>query len=235
MPPGNRLVVKGLNAYYNQVHILQDVGFEIADEPVAMVGRNGMGKTTLAKTLTGIHRARSGSAVFGGRELLGRPPYRITRAGVGYVPQGRRIWPSLTTHEHLLMVGARADARWNVDAVYDLFPRLAERRSVGAAQLSGGEQQMLAIGRALLTDPALLVLDEPSEGLAPAIIDHLAETLRGLAEEGLQVLLIEQNMAFATSIGERVLVMVNGRVAAELSASDLLADQGLQNRYLGVA
>ncbi|QVQ54540.1 ABC transporter ATP-binding protein [Spiractinospora alimapuensis] len=235
MTTGNRLTVRNLNAYYDQVHILQDVSFEIGAEPVAMVGRNGMGKTTLARTLTGMHPARSGSILFAGTELSGKPPYRITRAGIGYVPQGRRIWPSLSTHEHLAMVGARSDARWNVDAVYDLFPRLAQRRAVGGAQLSGGEQQMLAIGRALLTDPALLILDEPSEGLAPAIIDHLAETLRTLVREGQQVLLIEQNLAFATAIGHDILVMVNGRIEAVLSASELLADEALQNRYLGVA
>lgn len=235
MTTGNRLTVRNLNAYYDQVHILQDVSFEIGAQPVAMIGRNGMGKTTLARTLTGMHPARSGSISFAGTELRGKPPYRITRAGIGYVPQGRRIWPSLSTHEHLAMVGTRSNARWNVDAVYDLFPRLAERRTVGGAQLSGGEQQMLAIGRALLTDPALLILDEPSEGLAPAIIDHLAETLRTLVREGQQVLLIEQNLAFATAIGHDILVMVNGRIEAILSASELLADEDLQNRYLGVA
>jgi branched-chain amino acid transport system ATP-binding protein len=231
----NRLIVKDLNAYYDRVHILQDVSFEIGAEPVAMVGRNGMGKTTLAKTLTGLHPVRSGSVTFNDRELLGKPPYRFTRAGIGYVPQGRRIWPSLSTHEHLVMVGASKDARWNIEAVYELFPRLAERRSVGGAQLSGGEQQMLAVARALLTSPELLILDEPSEGLAPAIVEHLIESLRGLVAAGQQVLLIEQNLKFATALGHHVLVMINGRIAADLPAEDLASNEELQNKYLGVS
>jgi branched-chain amino acid transport system ATP-binding protein len=232
---GLRLVVKDLNVYYDQVHILQDVSFEIGREAVAMIGRNGMGKSTLAKAIMGLQPARSGSIMFGDRELRGLSPYQVAGAGIGYVPQGRRIWPSLSTHEHLVMVGARSDARWTVDKVYDLFPRLAERRKVSGASLSGGEQQMLAIGRALLTNPKLLIMDEPSEGLAPAIVDHLAETLRGLVAEGQELFLIEQNLRFATQLGEHILVMVNGRIAADLSAEELLGDEEKQNLYLGVA
>jgi branched-chain amino acid transport system ATP-binding protein len=232
---GLRLVVKDLNVYYDQVHILQDVSFEIGREAVAMIGRNGMGKSTLAKAIMGLQPARSGSIMFGDRELRGLSPYQVAGAGIGYVPQGRRIWPSLSTHEHLVMVGARSDARWTVDKVYDLFPRLAERRKVSGASLSGGEQQMLAIGRALLTNPKLLIMDEPSEGLAPAIVDHLAETLRGLVAEGQELFLIEQNLRFATQLGDHILVMVNGRIAADLSAEELLGDEEKQNLYLGVA
>lgn len=235
MATDHRLAVEGLHVYYDQVHILQGVSFEVGAQPVAMVGRNGMGKTTLAKTLVGLHPARAGSVVFAGRKLLGSQPYTIAKAGIGYVPQGRRIWPSLSTHEHLLMVGAKAGARWTVDAIYELFPRLAERRGVGAANLSGGEQQMLAIARALLTNPRLLVMDEPSEGLAPAIVEQLIATLRMLVEEGQGVFLIEQNLSFAAALGERVLVMVNGRIAADLAAAELLADEEKQNLYLGVA
>ncbi|NDL56964.1 ABC transporter ATP-binding protein [Phytoactinopolyspora mesophila] len=230
-----RLTVENLNVYYDRVHILQDVSFSIGTEPVAMVGRNGMGKTTLAKALLGLQPARSGSVRFGGREILGSQPYKIVKSGIGYVPQGRRIWPSLSTHEHLVMVGAKAGSRWTIDAVYDLFPRLAERRDVGAANLSGGEQQMLAIGRALLTNPSLLVMDEPSEGLAPAIVEHLAETLRMVVAEGQSVFLIEQNLRFAAELGHHILVMVNGRIAADLPARELLADEEKQNLYLGVA
>lgn len=235
MATDHRLVVEGLEVYYDHVHILQGVSFEVGDRAVAMVGRNGMGKTTLAKTLVGLHPARAGSVVFAGRELLGLQPYSIVKAGIGYVPQGRRIWPSLSTHEHLLMVGAKAGSRWTVDAVYDLFPRLAQRRTIGAANLSGGEQQMLAIARALLTNPRLLVMDEPSEGLAPAIVEQLIQTLRLLVEEGQGVFLIEQNLRFAAALGERILVMVNGRIAADLTAAELLADEEKQNLYLGVA
>jgi branched-chain amino acid transport system ATP-binding protein len=231
----HHLSVRDLNVYYDQVHILQDVSFELGRRPVAMIGRNGMGKTTLAKALLGLHPSRSGSITFDGEELRGKQPYQIVNAGLGYVPQGRRIWPSLSTHEHLVMVGAKPGSRWTVDTVYDLFPRLAERRAVSGANLSGGEQQMLAIGRALLTNPRLLVMDEPSEGLAPAIVDHLAETLRALVDEGQGVFLIEQNLRFATELGEHVLVMVNGRIAADVTSEELLADEEKQNLYLGVA
>lgn len=235
MTDETHLVVKDLNVYYDQVHILQDVSFEIGSRPVAMIGRNGMGKTTLAKALLGLVPARSGSMQFGGKELTKLNPYQIAKAGIGYVPQGRRIWPSLSTHEHLQMVGSKASDRWNIDAVYELFPRLGERSKVGAANLSGGEQQMLAIGRALLTNPRLLVMDEPSEGLAPAIVEHLSNTLKLLADEGQEVFLIEQNLRFATQLGEQILVMLNGRIAANLTADELMADEEKQNLYLGVA
>ncbi|PSL02769.1 amino acid/amide ABC transporter ATP-binding protein 2 (HAAT family) [Haloactinopolyspora alba] len=235
MSDDHRLTVRDLDVYYDQVHILQGVSFDVGAEPVAMVGRNGMGKTTLAKALVGLHPAGAGSVTFDGRELLGARPYKVVGAGIGYVPQGRRIWPALSTHEHLRMVGAKPGSRWTVDAVYDLFPRLAERRRVGASKLSGGEQQMLAIGRALLTNPRMLVMDEPSEGLAPSVVEQLVGTLRTLVDEGQRVFLIEQNLGFATEVGERVLVMVNGRIAADMGADELLADEEKQNLYLGVS
>src|SRR5262249_27176424 len=162
--------VEGLNAFYAGAHVLHDVSFELGDEPVAIVGRNGMGKTTLCAAIMGFTPPRTtGSIRFRGEELVGRQSYRIARRGIAYVPQGRRLFPSLSVDEHLRMVGGRnGSRRWTIDRVYELFPRLAERKRNGGAQLSGGEQQMLAIGRALLTNPELLVMDEPSEGLAPA-------------------------------------------------------------------
>ena len=228
------LVVKGLDAYYGTAHILQDVEFEIGAEPVALLGRNGMGKSTLCHAIMGLVPATTGSIRFGGEELVGKPPYRIAGAGIGFVPQGRRLFPSLSTDEHLRMLRSGNGGRWNIGAVYDLFPRLADRKRISAAQLSGGEQQMLAIGRALLRNPRLLVMDEPSEGLAPTIVENLIGTCRGLVQEGMGLLLVEQNLGVATSVAERQLMMVAGRIATETSASALLADPDAQQRYLGV-
>ena len=226
--------VSDLNVSYGRVHVLQDVSFAMGNEPLGMVGRNGMGKSTLCNAIAGFLPISSGSMRFEGRELVGRQPYQINRAGVGYVPQGRRIFPSLTVHEHLTMVKKVRGGRWDVAGVYDLFPRLAERKRNGGAELSGGEQQMLAIGRALLSNPRLLVMDEPSEGLAPAVVDHLAEVFRRLVGEGQAVLLIEQNLRFATELCDRILVMVNGRIAADLSAHEIASNPEVQNKYLGV-
>jgi branched-chain amino acid transport system ATP-binding protein len=229
------LAVEGLDAYYRQAHVLQNVTFELGEQAVAIIGRNGMGKTTLCAAIMGITPPRvSGSVRFEGRELIGRPSYRIAGLGIGYVPQGRRLFPSLTVDEHLRMLAGRNRGRWNVERVYTFFPRLAERKRHGGAQLSGGEQQMLAIGRALLTNPKLLIMDEPSEGLAPTVIEMLIDAFRKLEEEGLHMLLIEQNLAVATSLAERQLVMIGGEIAAEISAADLDASPELQRRYLGV-
>jgi branched-chain amino acid transport system ATP-binding protein len=221
------LAVEGLNAYYDRAHVLQDVGFEMGPESVAIIGRNGMGKTTLCNAIMGIRPPEvSGSIRFKGAELVGRASYKIAGGGIGYVPQGRRLFPSLTVDEHLRMLRSRASdgRRWTPDRVYELFPRLAERRRNGGAQLSGGEQQMLAIGRALLTNPELLIMDEPSEGLAPAIIEGLIETFLKLEQEGLRILLIEQNLGVATSLAKRQLIMVAGSIAAELTAEQLAGD-----------
>src|SRR5213596_3070341 len=217
------LVVEDLNAYYGPAHVLQDVYFEIGDEPIAIVGRNGMGKTTLCAAIVGIAPPRAtGSIRFRGHELVGMPSYKIARRGIGYVPQGRRLFPSLSVDEHLRMVeGRNGKSQWTPARVYELFPRLAERKRNGGAQLSGGEQQMLAIGRALLTNPKLLIMDEPSEGLAPTIIEMLIDTFKRLEEEGLRILLIEQNLGMATAIAERQLVMVGGEIAAETTAQEL--------------
>jgi branched-chain amino acid transport system ATP-binding protein len=233
------LTVEGLNAYYGGAHVLQDVSFELGEQAVAIVGRNGMGKTTLCAAIMGMNPPRvSGSVRFAGKELVGKSSHRIANLGIGYVPQGRRLFPSLSVDEHLRMAESPArrngNRRWTVDRVYELFPRLAERKRNGGAQLSGGEQQMLAIGRALVTNPTLLIMDEPSEGLAPTIIEMLIETFRRLEQEGLRILLIEQNLGVATSLAERQLVMVGGEIAAETTAAKLGTDPELQRRYLGV-
>jgi branched-chain amino acid transport system ATP-binding protein len=232
---GSLLEVSGLDAFYGPAHVLQDVTFTMGDEPVAIIGRNGMGKTTLCNAIMQIRPATTrGSIRFRGEECVGRPSYKIAALGIGYIPQGRRLFESLTVDEHLRMVASRGEQRWTPDAVYDLFPRLAERRRNGGMQLSGGEQQMLAIGRALLTNPRLLVMDEPSEGLAPAIIESLTETFRRLSSEGLAILVVEQNLAVATALAERQLVMVAGRIFTETTASEIANDPEAQRRYLGV-
>jgi len=230
------LAVDGLNAYYGSAHVLQNVSFELGEQALAIVGRNGMGKTTLCAAIMGMTPPHvTGSVRFRGRELVGMSSHKIAGLGIGYVPQGRRLFPSLSVDEHLRMAATGdGDRRWTVDRVYELFPRLAERKRNGGAQLSGGEQQMLAIGRALVTNPILLIMDEPSEGLAPTIIEMLIETFRKLEQEGLRILLIEQNLGVATSLADRQLVMVGGEIAAETTAQQLSADPELQRRYLGV-
>jgi branched-chain amino acid transport system ATP-binding protein len=231
------LSARGLDAFYGRAHVLNDVTFEVpGDDSVAIIGRNGMGKTTLCNAIMGIAPPEArGSIRFEGTEVVGLASYKIANLGIGYVPQGRRLFPSLTVDEHLRMVADRdRGKRWTPQRVYELFPRLAERKRNGGAQLSGGEQQMLAIGRALLKNPRLLIMDEPSEGLAPMIIKHLIEKFKELEREGLVMLLIEQNLAVATSLAERQLVMVGGRIAAETTAEQLANDPDQQRRFLGV-
>jgi branched-chain amino acid transport system ATP-binding protein len=229
------LVVEGLDAYYGPAHVLQNVSFTVTEQAVAIVGRNGMGKSTLCAAIMGITPPRaSGSVRFEGDELIGKPSYKIAGLGLGYVPQGRRLFPSLSVDEHLRMVAGRRGGDWSVRRVYELFPRLGQRRRHGGAQLSGGEQQMLAIGRALLTNPKLLIMDEPSEGLAPTVIEMLIETFGKLEQEGLRILLIEQNLAVATSLAERHLIMIGGEIATETTSGELAGSPELQRRYLGV-
>lgn len=229
------LEIRGLDVHYGQAHALQDVALSLGRGVLAVVGRNGMGKTTLCKAITGLVPGR-GSIRFEGRELLGLSPDTITHRGVAYVPQGRRVWRSLTVDETLQLAARTArQGAWTVERVYQTFPRLAERRGNGGGQLSGGEQQMLAIGRALLFNPRLLVMDEPTEGLAPVIVEQVATLLSQLAQDGsLSVLLIEQNLGVALEVADRIAVMVNGRIAHTLPAEVLAADHALQRRLLGV-
>jgi uncharacterized protein (UPF0261 family)/ABC-type branched-subunit amino acid transport system ATPase component len=230
-PRGPVLAVQGLDVYYGRAHALQGVGFTIERGVTGIVGRNGMGKTTLCNAITGLVAA-TGSVRLLGEEILGLPANEITKRGIAYVPQGRRVWPSLSVDETLKLV---ARHRREVERVYTMFPRLAERKGNGGAQLSGGEQQMLAIGRALLLEPKLLVMDEPTEGLAPVIVEQVAQSLRTLAAEGdIAVLLIEQNLGVAIDVADRIGVMVNGRIAHEMPAAELAADRELQERLLGV-
>ena len=225
------LVIEGLDVYYGRAHALQSVSLTLAKGVQGIVGRNGMGKTTLCNALTGLVPA-SGSIRLAGEEILGLSPNAITQRGVAYVPQGRRVWPSLSVDETLKLVARK---KRDLERVYAMFPRLAERKGHGGGQLSGGEQQMLAIGRALLLEPRLLVMDEPTEGLAPVIVEHVVLSLRALVAEGeIAILLIEQNLGVALDVADSIGVMVNGRIAHQMSASQLAADRELQERLLGV-
>jgi branched-chain amino acid transport system ATP-binding protein len=228
------LAVENLNGYYGTSHVLQGVTFSMGAEPVALIGRNGMGKSTLCKAIVGLLDRADGSVRLEGMELHGKPTYRIAKAGVGYVPQGRRLFTSLTVDEHLQIVGAPGKAEWTPERVYELFPRLADRKNVSGTSLSGGEQEMLSIGRALLTNPRLLIMDEPSEGLAPTVVERLIETIKDLAAGGMGLLVVEQNLGVATTLADRVIVMVAGTIAAETTSEALLADPEAQKRYLGV-
>jgi len=234
--PEPLLEVTDLNGYYGTAHVLQNVSFQVGSEPTGIIGRNGMGKSTLCLALMGLLPSARGSVRFQGQELLGKPAYKVAAAGLGLVPQGRRLFPSLTTEEHLRLVAAKRNGGgWTPERVYELFPRLAKRKRVGGMQLSGGEQQMLAIARTLLLDPKLLIMDEPSEGLAPALIDQLLEAIKLLsAEEGTALLIVEQNLGFAGELADRQLVMIAGEIAAETTAEELEKDPDAQRRYLGV-
>src|SRR5882724_8052347 len=228
------LQVERLDVHYGRAHALQEVSLTLDHGVIAVVGRNGMGKTTLCNAITGLVPA-AGSVRLAGEEILGLPPHLITERGVGYVPQGRRVWPSLSVDEHLTLAARGGRGPWSVAGVYEIFPRLAERRRNGGAELSGGEQQMLAIARALLFNPMLLVMDEPTEGLAPVIVEQVAAMLKHLAADGeIAVLLIEQNLGVAIDVADTVDVMVNGRIARSMPAAELAADRALQQQLLGV-
>lgn len=229
------LRISQLEAGYRAATVLHGISFEMGTEAVAIVGRNGMGKTTLCNTIMGLVPARGGSIRLDGEELTGDKIHRIAAKGIGYIPQGRRLFPSLTVNEHLSMLAKGTKGqRWTPDAVYELFPRLQERTQVSGTALSGGEQQMLAIGRALLLNARLMIMDEPSEGLAPTIVENLIDVCRVLVDEGHAVLVVEQNLHVATEIAERQLIMVSGRIETELTAEELAGDAESQRRYLGV-
>ncbi len=229
------LEINGLEAGYGTSQVLEGVSFSMGVEATVIIGRNGMGKTTLCNTIMGLVEPRAGTISVNGSNIAGMNPSKIAKSGVAYVPQGRRLFPSLSVDEHFKMLerGTRGKA-WTPDRVYELFPRLAERKGNGGAELSGGEQQMVAIGRALLLNTPLVVMDEPSEGLAPTIVDILIDAIHKLVEEGIGVLVVEQNLGAATAISDRQLVMIAGEIAAETTATELLNDPDAQRRYLGV-
>ena len=231
--------IRALHTYRGLSYVLQGVDLDIADRQcTVLLGRNGMGKTTLVQTIMGLLRPRQGSIRLDGKDIAGRPPFVIARQGVALVPQGRRVFPSLTVEENLTL-GARASAAgngtaWTLERVYELFPHLAERRRNRGNQLSGGEQQMLAIARGLLTNPKLLVMDEPSEGLAPLIVDRVGQIVSELREQGLAIFLVEQNYNLAIRSADTVSILAAGTVVWRGSPQDLDADAGIRETHLGI-
>ena len=233
------LSIEDIHTYYGDSYVLQGVSLEVRPRTaVAQLGRNGMGKTTLIRSIIGFARPRQGRVLFEGRDITRLPSHQIAHLGIGLVPQGRRIFPSLTVLEHL-SVAARADGAvgnepWTLDRVFGLYPRLRERHAHRGSMLSGGEQQMLAIARALTTNPRLLLMDEPSEGLAPLLVRELGGSIGRLKEAGLSILLVEQNLPMALAIADEVYVLSKGRVVYRGTPAALSADAAVKHRYLGV-
>ena len=228
------LDVDGVHTYYGDSHVLHGVSLRVeAGEAVALLGRNGAGKTTMIRSIVGFTPPREGRIVFDGEAIDGWPAYRIARRGLALVPQGRRIFAPLSVRENLLL-GARADG-WVLERIFELFPRLRERQEQAGGTLSGGEQQMLAIGRALLTNGRMLLLDEPSEGLSPLFVREIGNIVQGLKGARLSILLVEQNYHLALQVADRVYVMNKGQIVYEGTPASLGADEEVKRRYLGVA
>ncbi len=230
------LQVSNLQASYGAAQVLFDVTFEVgAGEVVTLLGRNGMGKTTTVKTVMGLLPPRGGAIRFDGKAVAGLAPYRVAQAGIGLVPEGRQIFPNLTVEENLVATAAsRFGSRWSLERVYELFPRLKERRSNMGNQLSGGEQQMLAIGRALMTNPKLLILDEATEGLAPLIRNEIWSCLKRLKAERQAILVIDKNVDALCTFADRHVIIEKGRVAWTGTSAELSEDESLKDRFLHV-
>jgi branched-chain amino acid transport system ATP-binding protein len=229
------LRVEGLRVLRGRLPVLHGVDLCLGDEPLGMLGRNGAGKSTFCAALMGLLPVAAGSIVFNGVNLVGKSAQQIAALGITLVPQGRRVFRSLTVDEHLRLMQGLRPGPWTRERVYAEFPRLAERRGNFGNQLSGGEQQMLAIGRALMTNPRLMVLDEPSEGLAPTIVDDLLRTLAALRDSGVAILLVEQNLRVGTRAAPQVAVMAAGQIVLVTDSKALMADEQMQQRYLGVS
>jgi branched-chain amino acid transport system ATP-binding protein len=229
------LEVNGLNSYYGDSHILFDVSLRVdRNEVVALLGRNGAGKSTTLKSLMGVVTPRAGSIVFDGAEIAGKKSHGIAQAGMQLVHEDRRIFGSLNVEENLILAGLTAQNRWPLHRVYAMFPRLKERRGSRGTDLSGGEQQMLAIARALIREPKILLLDEPFEGLAPIIVRDLLATCRALAEAGQTILIVEQNIMAAMTLADRFYIINNGHIVDALSAHAVRNQPDLLHRHLGV-
>ena len=229
------LEVNGLNSYYGDSHILFDVSLRVErNEVVALLGRNGAGKSTTLKSLMGVVAPRTGTVMFNGANIAGRKSHTIAQAGMQLVHEDRRIFGSLNVEENLILAGLTASGRWPLDRVYEMFPRLKDRRGSRGTDLSGGEQQMLAIARALVRDPKIVLLDEPFEGLAPVIVRDLMAACRDLAAAGQTIVLVEQNLAATLALAQRVYIINNGHIAHEGPAQEIKAKPEILQRYLGV-
>ena len=233
--------VKGIHSYYGKSHILHGVSLELKQgELVCLLGRNGVGKSTTLKSIMGIVRPTHGSIRFDGKELVGSQPYQIARLGVGYVPEDRRIFKSLTVHENLLMGTQKAknsdsaERVWTIDKIYEIFPNLRERRSNKGSHLSGGEQQMLTVARTLMGNPKLILVDEPTEGLAPLIVKDVLEMLSAVRKSGVTVLMVEQNFKAAIKVADRFYIMAKGQMVFEGGMAALLAAEDVRKNYLEV-
>jgi branched-chain amino acid transport system ATP-binding protein len=229
------LEVKGLNSYYGDSHILFDVSMRVErNEVVALLGRNGAGKSTTLKSLMGVITPRSGSVIFDGTDVAGSKSHKIAQAGMQLVHEERRIFGSLSVEENIVLAGLTASKRWPLGRIYEMFPRLKERRNNRGNELSGGEQQMLAIARALIRDPKIVLLDEPFEGLAPVIVKDLMRACRDLAAAGQTIVLVEQNLAATLALAQRIYIINNGHIVHEGPARELKAQPDILQRYLGV-
>ncbi len=229
------LEVQGLNSYYGDSHILFDVSLRVeAHEVVALLGRNGAGKSTTLKSLMGVVKPRSGAVNFDGQNVAGKPAHAIAMAGMQLVPEERRIFGSLDVEENIVLASLTASNAWPLERIYTIFPRLAERRRSRGTDLSGGEQQMLAIARALVRDPKIILLDEPFEGLAPVIVRDLMQACRQLVKEGQTIVLVEQNLAATLALANRAYIINNGHIVHEGPAAEIKADPDVLQRYLAV-
>ncbi len=229
------LEVRDVHTYYGESHVLHGVSLTVAPgQVVTILGRNGMGKTTLIRSVIGFTPARRGSIHFKGRDVTHWPSFRMVALGMGLVPQGRRVFPSLSVRENLEVAARGNGGGWTLERVYDLFPRLKERAVNRANKLSGGEQQMLAIGRALMSNPELLLMDEPTEGLAPLLVREVGATIARLKGEGLSILLVEQNLPMALSVADHVHVLSRGQIVHSSTPAELAQNHDVQSRYLGV-
>lgn len=229
------LELRQVHTYYGDSHILQGISFNVKQgKVVGLLGRNGMGKTTLIRSVVGFTPPRQGEVLFKERDITGWSSNRVVNFGIGLVPQGRRVFPSLSVFENLTVANRRSGGQWNLKRVLEIFPRLGERRAIRAGKLSGGEQQMLAIARALMTNPDLLLMDEPTEGLAPLMVREVGRVIENLKSQGLSILLVEQNLPLALRVSDEIHVLSRGRIVHSSSPQALWENEEIKSKYLGL-